>query len=223
MLKSNNAQATEVLWCALGARSRRAPPRALRMKSAENDARRRAYHPAQRTKSCTPKYRRYFLNRYNSSLKTQSEHGEMRQAGRHLDLHVHGPGLDALERHCGDPLDHAPAPAQEVRVTETSPSARTFRERRMLVGRDLSVNPLALGTAGKERAQFDQLRRNCSRNYSLILLLLKLSWLRTWERTWTPSFCTCMPQGAGADLRAYEGCAGRCKGPWNDPWWTQAA
>jgi hypothetical protein len=35
---------------------------------------------------------------------------EGRESGGDLHLHVHGAGLDALERHSSDPLDHAPSP-----------------------------------------------------------------------------------------------------------------
>ena len=40
-------------------------------------------------------------------LVGQADDVEGRQAGRDLDLHVDGAGLDALERHRGDALDHA--------------------------------------------------------------------------------------------------------------------
>ena len=50
----------------------------------------------------------------------------MRQPGRHLDLHVHGAGLDALERHSGDPLNHAPLPRLENRVTEAGQGVKNI-------------------------------------------------------------------------------------------------
>ncbi len=64
-------------------------------------------------------------------LVGQPHHGEMRQAGRHLDLHVHGPGLDALERHSGDPLDHAPLPPLGATVAETAAREEHFGNDRL--------------------------------------------------------------------------------------------
>ena len=48
-------------------------------------------------------------------LVGQADDVEGRQAGRHLHLHVDGAGLDALERHGGDPLDHAATPQPDTR------------------------------------------------------------------------------------------------------------
>ena len=47
----------------------------------------------------------------------------------------------------------------------------------MLIGLDFFSDPHALGTAGKERAPFDQLDRNCSGSKSLVSLLLTRIWL----------------------------------------------
>jgi hypothetical protein len=51
-------------------------------------------------------------------LVGQADDVEGRQAGRDLHLHVDRAGLDALERHRADPLDHAVAPQPRPRLAE---------------------------------------------------------------------------------------------------------
>ena len=46
------------------------------------------------------------LARLGHRLVGQTDHVERRQPGRDLDLDIDGARLDALERHCRDPLDH---------------------------------------------------------------------------------------------------------------------
>ena len=47
---------------------------------------------------------------FGHGLVGQADDVEGRQAGRDLHLHVDGAGLDALERHRRDALDHGAAP-----------------------------------------------------------------------------------------------------------------
>ena len=54
--------------------------------------------------------RAHALARFGHRLVGQADDVEGRQAGRDLHLHVDGAGLDALERHRGDALDHGDAP-----------------------------------------------------------------------------------------------------------------
>ena len=42
----------------------------------------------------------------DTALSGQADDVERRQPGRDLHLDVDGAGLDALERHCRDPLNH---------------------------------------------------------------------------------------------------------------------
>ena len=65
-------------------------------------------------------------------LVGQADDVEGRQAGRDLHLHVDRAGLDALERHGGDALDHA-APQPHGTVAEPMWPTRTFAEQNDLI------------------------------------------------------------------------------------------
>ena len=57
---------------------------------------------------------------FRHRLVGQADDVEGRQAGRDLHLHVDGAGLDALERHGGDALDHGDAPQPATRQSSGS-------------------------------------------------------------------------------------------------------